>query len=81
MSRMMAVLLAIAVFAARPVIVSAQADTTRRRDTTRTPTQDTTRRVRAEARGETDLQSGVVNPVALPARDQPHRRALRAVPR
>ena len=55
MSRMMAVLLAIAVFAARPVIVSAQADTTRRRDTTRTPTQDTTRRVRAEARGETDL--------------------------
>jgi hypothetical protein len=35
-------------------IASAQADTTRRRDTTRTP-QDTVRPVRAESRGETDL--------------------------
>ena len=55
MSRIMAVLTAIAVFAARPVTVSAQTDTTRRRDTTRTPTQDTTRRVQNEARGEIDL--------------------------
>ena len=58
MSRMMVTLLAIAAIAAlaaRPVAASAQTDTTRRRDTTRTPTQDTTRRVRVEARGETDL--------------------------
>ena len=39
-----------------PTIAMAQADTTRRRDTTRTPQpQDTTRRVRAEARGEIDV--------------------------
>lgn len=54
MSRIMVVLLAIAALTARPVAASAQTDTTRRRDTTRTPTQDTTRRVQ-EARGETDL--------------------------
>ena len=39
-----------------PAITSAQSDTTRRRDTTRTPqAQDTARRVQSEARGETDL--------------------------
>lgn len=54
MSRIMVMLLAIAALAAGSVAASAQTDTTRR-DTTRTPTQDTTRRVRAEARGETDL--------------------------
>ncbi|HEX5074304.1 MAG TPA: hypothetical protein VFW03_13900 [Gemmatimonadaceae bacterium] len=55
MSRIMVMLLAAAALTAGPIAVSAQTDTTRRRDTTRTPTQDTTRRVRAEARGETDL--------------------------
>ena len=45
---------ALLVLTVLPTIASAQADTTRRRDTTRTP-QDTVRRVRAEARGETDL--------------------------
>ena len=55
MSRSMAMLLATAALFARPVAASAQTDTTRRRDTTKTPTQDTTRRVRAEASGETDL--------------------------
>src|SRR5688572_9089140 len=39
-----------------PVIASAQADTTRRRDTTRTPSpQDTARRAQAQAAGEVDL--------------------------
>jgi len=53
MSRTAFTLLALTVL---PVIASAQADTTRRRDTTRTTQpQDTTRRVRAEARGEIDL--------------------------
>ena len=55
MSRMMIVLLAIAALAASPVVGSAQTDTTRRRDTTRTPTQDTTRRAQNESRGEIDL--------------------------
>ena len=56
MSRIMVVLLGIAALTARPIAASAQTDTTRRRDTTRTPTQDTTtRRVQLEARGETDL--------------------------
>src|SRR5678816_597130 len=55
MSRIMVVLLGIAALTARPIDASAQTDTTRRRDTTRTPTQDTTRRVQLEARGETDL--------------------------
>lgn len=55
MSRITVVLLAIAAFAVSPVTGSAQTDTTRRRDTTRTPTQDTTRRVQNEARGEIDL--------------------------
>ena len=55
MSRIMVVLLSIAALIVRPVAASAQTDTTRRRDTTRTPTQDTTRRVPNEARGETDL--------------------------
>jgi len=55
MSRIIVTLLAIAVVGARPAAASAQTDTTQRRDTTRTPTQDTARRVRAEARGETDL--------------------------
>jgi peptidoglycan hydrolase-like protein with peptidoglycan-binding domain len=41
---------------ALPTVVSAQTDTTRRRDTTRTAQpQDSARRVRAESRGETDL--------------------------
>ena len=53
MSRTTLVLLA---FTALPAIASAQADTTRRRDTTRTPRpQDTARRVQAEGRGEVDL--------------------------
>jgi len=48
--------LALLVLTVLPTIASAQADTTRRRDTTRAPQpQDTARRVRAEARGETDL--------------------------
>ena len=55
MSRIMVVLLGIAALTARPIAAAAQTDTTRRRDTTRTPTQDTTRRVQLEARGETDL--------------------------
>jgi hypothetical protein len=55
MSRIMVVLLTIAALTARPVTTSAQTDTTRRRDTTRTPTQDTTRRAAIESRGETDL--------------------------
>ena len=55
MSRSMIMLLAIAALAVRPIAASAQTDTTRRRDTTRTPTQDTARRVQNEARGETDL--------------------------
>ena len=55
MSRIMVVLLGLAALTARPIAASAQTDTTRRRDTTRTPTQDTTRRVQLEARGETDL--------------------------
>lgn len=53
MSRTMLVLLALTVL---PAIASAQADTTRRRDTTRAPQPpDTARRVQAEARGEIDL--------------------------
>jgi peptidoglycan hydrolase-like protein with peptidoglycan-binding domain len=53
MSRTTLVIVALTVL---PAIASAQSDTTRRRDTTRTPQpQDTTRRVRAESRGETDL--------------------------
>ena len=55
MSRSMVMLLVIAALAVRPVAASAQTDTTRRRDTTRTPTQDTARRVQNEARGEIDL--------------------------
>ena len=39
-----------------PTIGSAQSDTTRRRDTTRTPSpQDTARRVQQQSRGEIDL--------------------------
>jgi peptidoglycan hydrolase-like protein with peptidoglycan-binding domain len=50
--------LALLVLTALPTIAMAQADTTRRRDTTRVPQpQDTARRVRAEARGETDVAS------------------------
>lgn len=48
--------LALLVLTVLPTIAVAQADTTRRRDTTRAPQpQDTARRVQAEARGEIDL--------------------------
>ena len=53
MSRTTLALLALSVL---PGIAFAQADTTRRRDTTRTPQpQDSARRVQTESRGETDL--------------------------
>ena len=56
MSRAALALLMLTAISARPATASAQADTTRRRDTTRTPTaQDTARRVQTEARGEIDL--------------------------
>ena len=56
MSRTRLVLLALAALSARPATASGQADTTRRRDSTRTPAiPDTARRVQAEARGEIDL--------------------------
>src|SRR4029078_13604477 len=56
MSRTRLVLLALAALSAHPAAASGQADTTRRRDTTRTPAiQDTVRRVQAESRGEIDL--------------------------
>jgi len=56
MSRTSLVLLALTALSAQPATASAQADTTRRRDTTRTPPpQDSVRRVQAEARGEIDL--------------------------
>ena len=43
---------------ALPAVVAAQTDTTRKRDTTRTPQQpDSARRVREEARGQVDLTS------------------------
>ena len=53
MSHSMVVLL---LLVSLPTIASAQTETTRRRDTTRTvQPQDSARRVRAESRGETDL--------------------------
>jgi len=56
MSRTTLVLLALTSLSVRLTTASAQADTTRRRDTTRTPqTRDTAQRVQTEARGEIDL--------------------------
>jgi peptidoglycan hydrolase-like protein with peptidoglycan-binding domain len=53
MSHITRVLLALTV----PAIASAQADTTRRADSTRTPPQDTARRVQSESRGEIDVSN------------------------
>lgn len=56
MSRPALVLLVLTALSARPATAWAQADTTRRRDTTRTPQrQDSARTVRAESRGEIDV--------------------------
>lgn len=52
MSRTVATLLALMLL---PTVVAAQTDTTRRRDTTRVQPTDSTRRVRTESGGETDL--------------------------
>ena len=58
MSHTRLVLLALVVL---PASGFAQTDTTRRRDTTRTPSpQDTARRVREQSRGEIDLSRGAV---------------------
>ncbi|HUQ84556.1 MAG TPA: hypothetical protein VM076_25605 [Gemmatimonadaceae bacterium] len=46
--------LALLVIVGLPAIASAQADTIRRRDSTRTPAADSARRVQAESRGEVD---------------------------